>query len=193
MLSLKFYPFPNLITERLILREIGKKDAPTLFKQRSDPRIMQFLDRHPMKIPAEANHFIDAILKDQREGNAILWAICLKENRQQMIGNICFWRIEKPHHRAEIGYILNPDQWGKGIMDEALKAALLFGFNEMKLHSVEAQINPGNLLSEKLLQKNGFVKEAHFKENYCFNGLFLDSVVYSLLTPLRNKLEILAP
>ena len=98
-----------------------------------------------------------------------------------MIGNIALWRIDKAHHRAEIGYILCPEQWGKGIMDEAMKVVLFYAFNEMKLHSIEAQINPHNLQSEKLLQKNGFIKEAHFRENYFYNGRFLDTVVYSLV------------
>ena len=70
-------------------------------------------------------------------------------------------------------------------MDEAMKGVLQYGFETMKLHSVEANVNPGNNASTKVLEKNGFVKEAYFKENYYYNGKFIDSAIYSLLTPYR--------
>jgi len=57
------------------------------------------------------------------------------------------------------------------------------GFNTMRLHTVEANVNPNNLTSIKFLEKNNFIREAYFKENYYFNGRFLDSVIYSLLNP----------
>jgi ribosomal-protein-alanine N-acetyltransferase len=57
----------------------------------------------------------------------------------------------------------------------------------MKLHSVEANVNPGNIASASLLKKHGFVKEAYFKENYFFNGNFHDSEIYSLLAHQRKS------
>jgi ribosomal-protein-alanine N-acetyltransferase len=70
-------------------------------------------------------------------------------------------------------------------MHEAIQAVLNYGFSELKLHSVEANINPVNEASRRLLEKNNFVKEAHFKENYYFNGSFSDSAVYSLINPIK--------
>ena len=113
-----------------------------------------------------------------------MWGITLKES-DTVIGTICYWRMQKEHYRAEIGYALHPAQQGKGMMDEALKAVLQYGFETMQLHSVEANVNPANEASRKLLERNGFVKEAHFRENYYYNGQFLDSVIYSLITPVR--------
>ena len=66
-------------------------------------------------------------------------------------------------------------------MSEAMKAVLQFGFNDMNLHSVEANINPLNKKSKKILELNGFVKEAYFTENYYSNGKFLDSEIYCLV------------
>jgi [ribosomal protein S5]-alanine N-acetyltransferase len=68
-----------------------------------------------------------------------------------------------------------------GIVSEALKKVVEYGFNEMKLHSIEAILDPKNRGSEKVLLKNGFVKEGHFIENEYYEGRFLDSMVYSLL------------
>ena len=72
-------------------------------------------------------------------------------------------------------------------MKEAMDAVLEYGFKEMKLHSIEANVDPGNQPSIKLLEKKGFIKEAHFKENMFFNGSFLDSAIYSLLNPYEKE------
>lgn len=56
-----------------------------------------------------------------------------------------------------------------------------FGFDVMKLHSIEALIDPDNIASEKVLQKNGFVKEEYLNENEFFDGKFLGTVIYSRL------------
>lgn len=66
-------------------------------------------------------------------------------------------------------------------MFEAIQTVIEFGFEKMKLHSIEANINPENIASKKLLEKAGFIKEAYFKENHFFNGKFIDTEVFSLL------------
>jgi ribosomal-protein-alanine N-acetyltransferase len=68
-------------------------------------------------------------------------------------------------------------------MHEALKAILDYGFQEMGLHSVEANVNPSNLASIRLLEKNHFIREAYFRENYFYDGRYIDSAIYSLLNP----------
>ena len=110
----------------------------------------------------------------------INWAITLKDN-PKLIGVIGHYRIKPEHYRAEIGYMLLPEYHGKGIVSEAVKEAVNYGFQVMKLHSIEAIIDPDNHASAKVLEKNGFIKEAHLKENEFFNGRFLDSVIYSIL------------
>ena len=66
-------------------------------------------------------------------------------------------------------------------MKEALLKIIDFGFDEMNLHSIEANINPGNAASAMLLESAGFIKEAYFKEDYFFNGAFHDTIIYSRL------------
>ena len=97
------------------------------------------------------------------------------------MGNIGIWQLKKEDYSGEIGYMLHPDFWRKGIMQEAVEAVINFGFNQMQLHSLEAKINPSNSASAMLLEKNNFIKEAHFKEDCFWEGEFSDTVVYSLL------------
>lgn len=180
MLNLKFDPFPVIYTERLLLRNVSKNDAADIFKLRSDKRIMQFIDRPMATTEQDAINYIGVIALALQNKSGITWAISLKDD-PALIGTIGFWRIVNEHYRAEIGYMLHSDFQSKGLMHEAMKPVLDYGFNVMQLHSVEAHINPGNAASRKILEKNGFIKEAHFKENHFFDGKFFDSVVYSLL------------
>lgn len=184
MLEINFKEFPILSTNRLRLRQINATDAQEIFVLRSDENVMQFIDRPRAQLIDDALQQVKKVNDDFINSNGINWAISLKEDGK-LIGTIGFWRIMKEHHRAEIGYMLHKNYQRRGIMQEALTTVLNYGFETMKLHSVEANANPLNNASIKLLEKNGFIKEAYFKENYYSNGVFLDSVIYSLLTPLR--------
>ena len=178
--------FPELHTERLILRQVSESDVAEIFFLRSDERQLKYLDKKPATSFDEALTWIRLIADLQEKEEGYMWAICLK-NDPKLIGTFCFWNIQKEHFRAEIGYSLHPDFQGKGIMHESMKAALDFGFKQLKFHSVEANVNPANEKSIALLQRNNFVKEAHFKENYYFNGIFIDSAIYSLLASVHLK------
>jgi len=183
MLSLHFTPFPQLETERLLLKQIGEHDASALFSLRSDKDVMKYLDRPPAQSIDEATALIKLITDNVDKNEGLTWGIFPKAKPDLLHGTIGFWRIQKENYRAEIGYLLHPALQGKGFMHEAMRVVLDYGFNEMHLHSVEANVNPSNLASIRLLERNGFVKEAYFKENYFYNGQFLDSAIYSLLTP----------
>lgn len=181
MLELNFSPFPEIKTNRLLLRRMTDADAPALLFMRSDERVMKYIGRERMKTLEEATGFIQKINASVQVNESIMWAITLAEHPGSMIGTICFWNILKDHYRAEVGYMLHPDFWGKGIMKEAVLATIEFGFNAVKLHSIEGHINPENTVSGIVLEKCGFIKEAYFKENFYFKGKFSDSAVYSLL------------
>ncbi len=182
MLSINFSPFPVLETERLLLRCMTLADAPQLFLLRADKKIMEWLDREPFKSIEETVAFInEKILDSLQKNEGILWVVELQSQPGKLIGTTGFWRIDKNHYRAEIGYMLHSDYWQKGIMKEAVKISLDWAFSKTDIHSIEANINPGNEPSAALLRSLGFVQEAYFKENYYFNGVFKDSIIYSLV------------
>ena len=180
MLTLNFNPFPNLESKRLVLRRMDKIDVKEIFAMRSDPEIMKYIPRPLAKNEEEALEHLALIDSGLEKNEAINWAITIKGS-SKLVGIIGFYRTKHEDYRSEIGYILLPEVNGKGIASEAVEIVVEFGFNEMNLHSIEAVIDPENIASEKVLQKNGFVKEGHFKENGFFNGKFIDSVVYSRL------------
>jgi RimJ/RimL family protein N-acetyltransferase len=182
MLELNFDPFPILTTERLLLRKITEEDADQVFFLRSDRDVLQYLDRDPITSIDDAVQWIRMIDAGVRSNEFIAWALSLK-NKKELVGTISFWNIKKEHYRSEIGYALHPSQQGKGLMQEAMTTVLDYGFKKMNLHSVEANVNPKNVSSIKLLERNNFVREAYHRENYFYKGKFLDSVIYSLIAP----------
>ena len=184
MLTINLNPFPILETSRLILRQINKNDANEIFILRSNPKVMKYIHRPIAKTLDDALQLIQIIADAEISGNGITWAITLKEN-SHLIGTIGYWQLKKEHYRAEIGYLLSPDYQRKGMMQEALTAVIHYGFAEMKLHSIEADVDPNNTASMWLLERNGFIKEGYFKENFYFDGKFSDTVIYSLLTTIE--------
>jgi len=187
MLEVNFFPFPTLFTERLKLRRIVKEDVHRLYHIRSNEELMRYLARPVATKLDDARTLIDKIDNGLETNSGITWAISYRTDEQKLLGTIGYWRLEKENFRAEIGYILDKQEHGKSVMREAIQKVLEFGFSDLRLHSVEARVSPANEASVRLLEKVGFVKEGLFRENFFFNGAFIDSGVYTLLAANFNK------
>jgi len=180
MLNFNFTPFPVIETERLILRRITNDDVNEVFELRSNPETMKYIPRPLVKTTEDALEHVAMIEEKITSNIGVNWGITLKGDFK-VLGIIGYYRMQPENYRAEIGYMLLPDFHGKGIISEAVKRLIAYGFDDLKLHSIEAVIDPENFASEKVLQKCGFVKEAHLKESEFYEGKFLDKVIYSLL------------
>jgi [ribosomal protein S5]-alanine N-acetyltransferase len=180
MENFSFLPFQNLESERLLLRQITTADVNEMYAMRSNAAVMKYIPRPLAKNHEEALEHIK-LLQDNLEKNlGINWGITIKGN-PTLVGLIGHFRIRWENFRSEVGYMLLPVYHGKGIATEAIKLAVEYGFNEMKMHSLEGIIAPENIASSRVLEKNGFVKEAHLIENEFYDGKFLDTVIYSLV------------
>ena len=166
------------------MRRIDSNDSGAIFKLRSDAENMKYVPRPVAKTEADALAHIANIEAKIVNNEGINWAITLKESND-FIGIIGHYTLKPEHYRAEIGYMLLPEFQGRGIMTEAISKVMEYGFQVMKLHSVEAIIDPANHASARVLENNGFVKEAHLKENEYYDGKFLDTVIYSKLNPAK--------
>lgn len=186
MLSINLQPFPAINTDRLLLRQITHDDVDDFFWLRNNDDVMKYIQLPKLESKQKAIERIDFLNNSTIKNEAINWAITLN-NSDKLIGWILLKSIDLVNHRAEVGYLLHPDFWRKGIIQEALTAVLDFSFNTLNFHSLEALVNPENIASISLLEKHGFVKEAHFKENFYFEGEFLDTGVYSLLKSNYKK------
>lgn len=175
-----FDAFPVLKGERIVLRQFLETDSQRMFELRSNKKLMEFMDSYP-----EPN--VNAVKFKIKEMNlgfdlklGINWAIIEKVS-EKLIGYIGIWKLDKDNCRGEFGYSLDPEYWRKGYMSEAFQLVIPFGFRQLHLHSFEANVNPNNKNSIRILEKHGFNQEAYFRENYLFDGKFLDSAIFSLL------------
>ena len=181
MVTLNFTPFPELKTERLLLRRLDKADANEIFFLRSNEDVLRYLGKEPAASLKEAEDFIELINKNVDGNESVLWGIALLDDPSIIIGTICLWNFQKEHYRSEIGYVLHPSHWKKGIMKEAINCVVDYGFKVLGLHRIEAVLTPANIASSAVLESTGFVKEAHLKENVFFKGEFGDTLIYSKL------------
>lgn len=178
--------YKDLKTERFILNRMKLSDAPEIFHFRSDPEILTYLAREPLSDISQAEEWIQNGIDSIINKTGITWAIRETED-SPMIGNVGIWRFMGENYRGEVGYTLHPKYQGKGIMTECFRTVVEYGFEELNLHSYQAEIDPNNTASKNLLERLNFKKEAHFTEDYYFDGKFTDSAIYSLVERWYRK------
>jgi ribosomal-protein-alanine N-acetyltransferase len=175
-----FQIFPELESERLFFRAYKKDDAQTLLNLRSDKNISKYMDTAIPRDIEDTEKRIEGYQNAFNENNGITWAL-IEKTSNTLIGDFGIWQIDRQNSRGEIGYILHPNSWGKGYMTETLDTLIRFGFNDLNLHSYAANVNTENDNSKTLLLKFGFKLEASFRENFYYDGQFLDSEIYCLI------------
>ncbi|MEF2094719.1 GNAT family protein [Bacillus sp. CFBP9009] len=172
--------FPLIETKRLILREVTIEDANDMFKYLSDTDVVKPMGLDPCQTVNDVWDEIKWYESIFEEGSGIRWGITLK-NSGKVIGSCGFLNMVSKHHRAEIGYELTKDQWGKGIASEALEAVVMYGYRHFHLERIEALIEPDNLPSQKLVEKQGFRREGLLRHYEYTCGKFDDLYMYSLI------------
>lgn len=174
-------PQPELSSPRLHLREVRTDDAPALFAIHSDPQIMRYWSYPAWTELQQAEQKIADIQRQRRELDILIWAIA-DASTDVLIGSSALFAIDLTQGRAEIGYSLHPDWQGRGLASEALRLILAYAFNERGLRRIEADIDPRNRPSRRLVEKLGFLQEGLFRERWNVNGEICDSAMYGLLS-----------
>jgi ribosomal-protein-alanine N-acetyltransferase len=174
--------FPVLATARLVLRPLREDDVPALFAILSDPETMRYWATPPWTSPAQGVGLIARAREGFARKEALRWAVT-EVDGGSVIGSATLFGIDATHLRAEVGYILARDRWGRGLMREALAAVLDFAFGPLGLHRVEADVDPRNAASLGLLERLGFAREGYLRERWRVNGEVCDSVFLGLLAP----------
>ena len=169
-----------LTTERLVLRWLSEADAAAQYAIFSDPVVMRYWSSAHWTEPAQADALIAKALADYAAGTALRWAVARRDTGE-MIGNVNLYSFFDANRRCDIGYALAQAHWGQGLLGEALAAALAHGFETLKLNRVEADIDPRNAASAKVLERLGFVREGYMAERWLVNGEVCDTVFYGLL------------
>ncbi len=172
--------FPIIETGRLILREVKTEDAYDMLKYLSNKDVVKPMGLAPFQTVKDVWDEINWYKTIYEEGTGIRWGITLK-NSGKVIGSCGFLNMLSKHYRAEVGYELSKDYWGKGIASEALEAVVKYGYRHFQLERIEALIEPTNLPSQKLVEKLGFRREGLLRHYEFTCGKFDDLYMYSII------------
>lgn len=162
---------PDLITPRLVLRPLVPGDEERLFCLRTNEEVNRYLDRPQTRERAEVCRFIEAITEGIAEYHWTYWALTLGDG--ELIGTICLWNFSEDRRTAELGYEIHPDFQGRGLMDEAVKKVIRYGFDILGLRRINAETHRLNQRSVALLVKNGFVRDPLKDDGACIGYALL--------------------
>lgn len=182
----KKFNLPRIETKRFILRKFTNNDIDDLYEYASDNEVTQFLSWDTYKNIDMAVDYIENVLLKYSKNEIAPWGIEWKEN-SKLIGSIDFVQYDRKNFSAEIGYVLNRKYWNKGIMTEALKEIVKFGFDEMNLTRIETKLDSRNVASEKVMQKNGLKYEGTLRKKEFLKNKFIDVKYYSILKDEYSK------
>lgn len=167
-------------TERLVLRALGDVDLPAIYEIFSHAEVARYGSRPAMTAMAEAEEWLEKTRSANRSGDALQLGIERRADRA-IVGTCTLWGIHKESRRAEVGYSLGRAHWGQGYMVEAVAALMHFGFETLDLNRLEADTDPRNHASIKVLEKLGFAREGYMRERWIVNGEICDTIFYGLL------------
>ncbi|WP_189644735.1 GNAT family N-acetyltransferase [Luteimonas gilva] len=179
--------FPQLRGPRVRLRGPRREDADAVFALFSDPAVMRYWSRPPMIVRDEAAALIAEMQEAFAERDKLNWVVV--DKRDEAIGTCTLFRFDARHRHAELGYALRSDLWGQGLAREAASAALDWAFRTLRLHRVEADIDPRNEASRRILRRLGFVSEGVLRERFFVGDQATDSEVFGLLAEDWMKRE----
>ena len=172
----------RLETERLVLRRYVSKDAAAMYKNwASDPEVTKFLMWQPHSNQSVSKHITNEWLTEYSNNNYYHWAIVLKDNGDEPIGDIAVVRIDKEVSSAHIGYCIGRKWWHQGITSEALKAVMDFLFDTVGVNRIESRHDPRNPNSGKVMQKCGMKYEGTLRSSDWNNQGICDACYYALL------------
>lgn len=171
--------FPEIKTQRLLLRQFNANDLENVYRGLSHPEVIKYYGvSYPTQEAAreQMTYFSDL----EKNGTGIWWAICSIKD-QTFYGAVGFSSLSSAHQKAEIGFWLLPDYWRKGILTEALPIICRFGFDQLRLHRIEAIVETENTNCKNALNNLGFTHEGTMKECEVKNGEFISLDIYAQL------------
>ena len=176
--------FPAMETERLILRTLRDEDVEALCAIYGDAAVIRYMadQDKPVTELEELQWIIDWSRRMYGNGSGIRWAIQLKSAKNSgLIGTCGFHLLDRHNQHVEVGYDLAKAYWRQGIMSEALRPILRYGFERLSVHRIEANVTAGNIASVKTLLKAGFQQEGVWRERAYLRGRYYDLMQFGLL------------
>lgn len=175
-----------LETPNLRLRRATPADLLALMAVNGDEIVTRHLPYAAWKTLDDAQAWFERMQAVQAAGTALQFVLLRRED-ERPVGTALLFRADENSRRAEIGYVLAREYWGRGLMREALQALLEWAFGTLELHRVEAEVNPANEASWRLLERLGFQREGLLRQRWWGREGPYDVAAYGLLATDHQK------
>jgi ribosomal-protein-alanine N-acetyltransferase len=175
-----FSNLPQLETKRLILRKMTLADAQGIFEYASDPELTKYTEWDYHKSIEDSVNFLKSVIQKYENQEISEWGVILKEYNK-FIGTCAYLWWQPAHNRTEIGYTLSRKYWGRGLMTEAVKEVMKFGFEQMELNRIEGRCFVENTASQRVLEKVGMKFEGILRAQLLVKGVYRNVKLYSIL------------
>jgi ribosomal-protein-alanine N-acetyltransferase len=175
-----FADLPVLETDRLLLRRLQAHDVDDIFEYASDPEVAKYTSWAAHATIQDSDKFLDYVLELYEKGDVAPWGVMYKP-KAKLVGTCGFLDWYLPASWAEIGYALSREYWGRGLMTEAVRAVIAFGFRAMQLNRVQGRCEVENIASIRVMEKVGMKREGVLREHEYAKGRYLDIAIYSIL------------
>lgn len=168
-------------TERLLLREFADEDWRALYAYQNDVRFQEFYEWEH-RTESDTRAFVKMCRDWQAQSPRLKYQLAIVlPATNRLIGNVGLRKRDVRAHQADLGYELDPREWGNGYAAEAGEAMLRFGFEQLHLHRVWARCIANNLNSVRVLEKLGLRQEGHLRESEYFKSRYWDTLIYGIL------------
>ncbi|MED1470166.1 GNAT family protein [Bacillus salipaludis] len=174
------FELPVLETERLILKKVMQEDLKDIFSYGSIEEVTKYVTWNTHRTLADSQVFVNFALNQFEQKKIAPWGIEYKDTGK-IIGSIDFVSWQQHHKVAEIGYVLSPNYWGKGIITEAAKRIIQYGFEEMDLVRFQARCFVQNIGSARVMEKAGMSFEGIMKKAMFIKEKHWDLKMYAIL------------
>jgi len=162
----------------LRLRPLADGDAGAVFELFGDPEVVRFMSVRRLASEGEARDFIAGIWDGFLSGTLYQWGI---ELERELVGTCTLAGIERQHRRAELGFAVLRRWWGRRVVSRALPPVIELAFEHLGLHRLEADADPRNEASLRVLERLGFRREGLLRERFFQEDEAQDAVVFGLL------------
>ncbi|WP_078894028.1 GNAT family N-acetyltransferase [Streptomyces sp. CT34] len=179
---LPFTPDYPLRTERLDLRPVRLDDFAAVHAYQRLPEVCRYLYSSPRDEAASRAWVSDMATRTtlRESGDSLRLAVVVRETGA-LVGDVSFVYTSRRHRQGRIGYVFHPDHTGHGYATEASRALLKLGFEDLRLHRIQAELDGRNTASARLLERLGMRREGHLRENEFLDGAWSDEVIYAML------------
>ncbi|QQE78342.1 GNAT family N-acetyltransferase [Alicyclobacillus sp. SO9] len=177
-----FNEFPIIESETLVFRKIELTDLDDIFEIYSNERVFEFSGITAKQDKSMVERLILKFDDEFKHKTKLKWGVCTKGTNERLVGIVEAFDFNREIEQATIGYFFAESNWNKGFATGAVNLLISFLFHQMQVNRIQAEVAPENYASQKVLVKNGFLKEGTLRQAAVWSGKGkVDLEIYSIL------------